>query len=221
LNIFEINKIIGALLATILLVIGLNGLTNMIFGGAEHNEQVAAVPAESEQAASAPAASAPAAPEATAPEAVAPEAAVPEAAVPEAVVPEAAAPAAPEAAAPAGLAAMVAAASPEAGQKLFKKKCKVCHSVDQGGKNKIGPNLYGVVGHSIAGHPGYSYSGALKDHGGVWTLEALDHWLTKPKDFAPGTKMSFGGFKKPGDRAAVIAYMMSLGGAPAALAGTE
>lgn len=192
-NIFEINKIIGALLATILLVIGLNGLTNMIFGGAEHEEQAGAAPAKSESVASAPAA-----PEASASE-----------------------PAVSEAAAPAGLAAMVAAASPEAGQKLFKKKCKVCHSADQGGKNKIGPNLYGVVGHPIGGHEGYSYSGALKGHGGVWTIETLDQWLTKPKAFAPGTKMSFGGFKKPGDRAAVIAYLISLGGAPAALAGTE
>ena len=207
-NIFEINKIIGALLATILLVIGLNGLTNMVFGGAEHEEQAGAAPAKSESVASAPAA-----PEAAVSEPAAPEAAVSEAAAP--------APAVSEAAAPAGLAAVVAAASPEAGQKLFKKKCKVCHSTDKGGKNKIGPNLYGVVGHPIGGHEGYSFSEALKGHGGVWTIETLDQWLTKPKAFAPGTKMSFGGFKKPGDRAAVIAYLISLGGAPAALAGTE
>jgi cytochrome c len=85
--------------------------------------------------------------------------------------------------------------------------CKVCHSFEKGGPNMIGPDLYGVVGHKIAAHEGFSYSAALKDHGGEWTFENLNHWLENPAGFAPGTTMAFPGIKDLQKRADVIAYL--------------
>jgi cytochrome c len=111
------------------------------------------------------------------------------------------------------LSALLASADPAAGEKVF-KKCKACHTVEQGGKNKVGPNLWNVVGGTKAGADGFAYSGALSGLGGEWTYQDLDAYLTKPKDFAPGTKMSFGGLKKPGDRASVISYLRTLSDSP-------
>lgn len=90
------------------------------------------------------------------------------------------------------------------GKKIF-GKCKACHSME--GKNGVGPHLDGVVDRAVASVDGFAYSDALKAHGGEWTLEALDHWLTNPKDYIPGNKMSFAGLKKPEDRNDVIAYL--------------
>ena len=120
-----------------------------------------------------------------------------------------------EAAAPAveNLAALLAAASPEAGAKVF-KKCKACHTTKSGGANKVGPNLWDVVGRSKAAAPGFGYSAALEKLGGAWGYEDLDAYLTKPKEYAPGTKMSFAGLKKARSRAAVIAYLRSLSESP-------
>ncbi len=96
------------------------------------------------------------------------------------------------------------------GAKLFKKKCTVCHRLDETGKKKVGPNLMGVVGRPVASMPGFKYSKALARHRGkVWTEENLDAWLTKPRAFAKGTRMAFPGFRKAGQRAAVIAYLRS------------
>ncbi|GAB4297596.1 MAG: hypothetical protein Kow0058_14270 [Roseovarius sp.] len=108
-----------------------------------------------------------------------------------------------------GLAALVAAADPKAGEKVY-RKCKSCHVADKK-ENRVGPYLLGVVGRAVASAEGFNYSDALKSLGGNWTLERLDHWLEKPSAFAPGNKMSFAGLSKPEDRAAVIAYMQSLG----------
>ena len=121
----------------------------------------------------------------------------------------------PEAAATAGggLAALLASADPADGKKVF-NKCKACHTVDQGGKNKVGPNLWDVVGAPKAQVEGFSYSDAMSGLGGDWTYEDLDAYLTKPKDFAPGTKMTFAGLKKPEDRASVIIYMRTLSDSP-------
>ncbi len=119
--------------------------------------------------------------------------------------------------APMGVAALLAAADPAAGAKAV-KKCTVCHSLDKGGKRKIGPNLWDLVGRPIASAAGYAYSGALKDKSGeTWSYENLDAFLTKPRDWAPGTKMSFAGLKKPGQRADLIAHLRSLSDTPAAL----
>jgi cytochrome c len=114
------------------------------------------------------------------------------------------------------LGALLAAASPEKGEKVA-KKCAACHSFEEGGPNKVGPNLWGVIGHEKAAHAGFAYSDALKGLGGTWTFEDLNHFLTRPKDFAPGTKMSFAGLKKPTDRADLLAYLRSLSDSPVPL----
>ncbi|WP_425073980.1 c-type cytochrome [Sagittula sp. S175] len=96
-----------------------------------------------------------------------------------------------------------------AGEKVF-KKCKACHQVGEGAENKTGPVLNGVVGRVIGSHEGFKYSGTLADMGAAgdtWTVENLDHFLEKPKDFAKGTKMAFAGLKKEDDRKNVIAYL--------------
>ena len=111
---------------------------------------------------------------------------------------------------------LLAAASPEAGQKTF-KKCKVCHTIDKDGANKVGPNLWNVVGAHRAKRDGFKYSDALAGLGGNWGYEELNAFLSKPKAYAPGTKMAFAGIKKASDRAAVIAYLRGLSDAPAAL----
>ena len=108
------------------------------------------------------------------------------------------------------LGALLAGASAEDGQKVA-RKCKTCHTFEQGGANKIGPNLWSVVGRSIAGTDGFKYSSAMGGMSGeAWSYENLDAFLAKPKDWAPGTKMAFAGLKKPADRAALIAYLREL-----------
>jgi cytochrome c len=110
----------------------------------------------------------------------------------------------------ADIATMIKNADIDAGAKVF-KKCATCHSVEKGGANKVGPNLYAIVGKSRASVPGFAYSAALKAKGGSWTVEDLNQWLNKPKDFVPGTKMAFAGLKKDKDRANVIAYLKQQG----------
>ncbi len=133
----------------------------------------------------------------------------------------AAAEAAPEAAAPAevesGIAALLAAADPAAGKKAV-KKCTACHSLDKGGKHRLGPNLWDLIDRPIASAAGYGYSNALKGRSGeTWSYDNLDAFLTKPKDWAPGTKMAFAGLKKPERRADLIAHLRGLSDNPAAL----
>lgn len=97
------------------------------------------------------------------------------------------------------------------GEKLF-AKCASCHTINQGGANGIGPNLYGIVGEAIAqGRGGFAFSDALKNHGGNWTFENLDAWLKSPKAFAEGTAMSFAGMSKAEDRANLILYLNAQG----------
>ncbi len=109
----------------------------------------------------------------------------------------------------AGLGAPAAAADID-GAKLFKKKCTICHRLDETGKKKVGPNLWGVVGRPIASAPGFKYSKGLGKHAGkTWTEDNLNAWLTKPRAFAKGTRMAFPGFRKAGQRAVVIAYLRS------------
>ncbi|WP_404381950.1 c-type cytochrome [Caenispirillum salinarum] len=106
-----------------------------------------------------------------------------------------------------GFAAMVAAADPVAGQKVF-NQCRACHTYEIGGPNRVGPNLGNIVGADIAAHEGFRYSDALSAIDGQWTYENLNAWLESPKDFAPGNKMTFAGLKSEEDRAAVVAFMM-------------
>lgn len=110
-----------------------------------------------------------------------------------------------------GLNTLLASADVAAGEKVF-AKCAACHTVNQGGANGIGPNLYATVGEEIGhGKAGFAFSEALKGKGGTWTFEALDHWLKSPREFAPGTKMTFAGLGNPADRANLIAWLNTQG----------
>jgi cytochrome c len=108
------------------------------------------------------------------------------------------------------IAAFLASADAGAGEAVF-KKCAACHTINQGGANGLGPNLWATMGKPIAGHAGFAYSEALKTKGGTWTWEAMSEWLKSPKGFAPGTKMTFAGIGKPEDRANLMVYMNAQG----------
>ena len=105
---------------------------------------------------------------------------------------------------------LIATADIAKGEKLS-KACAACHSFDQGGPNKVGPNLWGVVGAQKAAHAGYEYSSAMASFGGDWSYLELNKYLWKPKKHIPGTKMNYNGIKKSEDRAAMIAWLHSLG----------
>jgi cytochrome c len=122
------------------------------------------------------------------------------------------APAAPAAGgAPSGFDAMLASADVAAG-KAKAKVCLTCHTLNEGGAARVGPNLYGVVGGPAAHMEGYAYSQAMQQkhaNGFTWTFDNLNQFLTSPRDFIPGTKMTFAGLKNEKDRANVIAYLNS------------
>ena len=101
---------------------------------------------------------------------------------------------------------LLASVSVADGKKIF-KKCAACHSIAKGGANKIGPALWGVLGRKAGSISDYKYSKAMAAHAKPWSLEEMNGFLIKPKDWIKGTKMSFIGLKKDTDRAAVILYM--------------
>src|SRR6476661_8210794 len=100
----------------------------------------------------------------------------------------------------------LAKADPAAGQQVF-NKCMACHNADKGGANQLGPNLWDVIGEPIGQGKGFAFSDALAKKGGTWNWDLLGQWLTSPKAFAPGTKMTFAGLSNPQDRANVIAFL--------------
>tara|TARA_B100001063_G_scaffold207217_1_gene202971 strand:+ start:31 stop:570 length:540 start_codon:yes stop_codon:yes gene_type:complete len=104
------------------------------------------------------------------------------------------------------IAALMSMGDVASGEKIF-KKCAACHSVVKGGKNKIGPALYNVVGRKVGGVSDYKYSKALAEYDKSWTLEELNGFLLKPSKWIKGTKMAYAGLRKEKDRASVIKYL--------------
>ena len=102
--------------------------------------------------------------------------------------------------------ALFTSTSAAEGEKVF-KKCSACHSIAKGGGNKIGPALWGVLGRKAGSISDYKYSKAMTAHEKTWSFEEINGFLTKPKDWIKGTKMSFVGLKNAKERAAVILYM--------------
>lgn len=177
---FEANKIIGAILASMILAMVSGMIANILVRPKSLETAAYAVAGGEETASASSAASAPAGPEPLAP--------------------------------------LLASADIDAGKEKV-KLCITCHSFDKGGPNRIGPNLYNVVGEEIAHERGgFPFSEVLKAKGGKWTVEALNTWLWKPQTFARGTKMTFIGLPKAQDRVNVIAYLNSLSDSPKPLA---
>jgi cytochrome c len=108
------------------------------------------------------------------------------------------------------LATLLATADPAKGEAVF-AKCKACHTIEQGGANGVGPNLWAAMGKPHGHVPGFAYSDALKSVPGNWDWEGMDKWLANPKKYAPGTKMSFAGLGNPEERAALLLYLNSMG----------
>ena len=102
--------------------------------------------------------------------------------------------------------ALFASVSASEGAKIF-KKCSACHSISQGGANKIGPALWGVLGRKAGSVSDYKYSKAMVAHAKPWSFEEMNGFLIKPKDWIKGTKMSFAGLKNEKERADVILFM--------------
>lgn len=180
-NAFEFNKIIGAMLGTVFVILTLGILSDAIFASPVPEKPGYGIEAAEEEAGGGEGGGAP---------------------VVESIIP------------------LLATASVEAGEASH-KKCMACHTVENGGANKTGPNLWNIVNRPVATHEGFSYSAALKEfsQGGAttWTYENLDHFLTSPKAFVKGTAMGFAGIKKTQERADLIAYLRTLSDNPAPL----
>jgi len=175
---FELNKIIGAVLGTLLFVMGVGFLAEGIYHPIEDRGPGYALP-EPEPTATADAGAAAAAPAVD-------------------------------------LGTLLAAADATQGAAAV-KKCQACHDFTDGGPNKTGPNLYDVVDRPIGSHPGFSYSDGMKEHnakGDIWSYENLNAFITNPKEFTPGTKMSFSGVKDDKERANILAYLQTLSASP-------
>ena len=121
--------------------------------------------------------------------------------------------AAPAAAGGGDLVALLGAGDAAAGA-VTAIRCRACHTVDEGGANRVGPNLWGVVGAPRGAVEGYAYSEALAGAGGTWTYAELDGFLTNPREYLPSTKMTFVGIPDAADRANVILHLRALSNDP-------
>lgn len=174
---FELNKIIGALLATVFVVFSVSIVSDAIFySPAPETEGYAIAAIEPEPAGGAE--------EAPGPEPIAP---------------------------------LMASADPAAGEAAF-RRCAACHTVEEGGANRIGPNLWDVMGSPVATHEGFSYSAAMRDYsqGGAvtWEYDNMSAFLLSPGGEVPGTAMNFPGLRDATERAHMIAYLRSLSASP-------
>ena len=172
-NGFEINKIIAALIFTVLVVFGIGKITDLIFLVDKPSEAAYKVEAPTIKTAIA---------ESSGSGSV-------------------------------DIKALLALGTVEHGKQVF-KKCTACHVVAKGGKNKIGPALYNILGRKSGSVSGYKYSKALVAHGKVWSYEEMNGFLIKPAAHIKGTKMAFAGLKNEKDRASVILYMNSQSDSP-------
>ncbi len=118
----------------------------------------------------------------------------------------------------------LAAGDVQRGDRIVSRQCAVaCHTFEKGGGALVGPNLWGIVGKPMARREDYRYSQVMRERaaqGGIWTWEALDAYLAGPRDFLPGTSMTFVGLERPQDRADVILFLRSLSDTPQPLSDT-